>query len=599
MRCDTMETPTDVSMPAAQRLARVREEMARQGLDYLVVRSTDAYLNEYVPHEESTREWLTGFTGSLGDALVGHTEAWLFVDGRYHVQADREVDLSRWTVVKNALGVTNERATGEKLIELARGAPRALVVGFEPDRYAVSTLEALEKQILGHAITLRAVSPSPVETARGPVAPTVTGSGRVRAIDTSAAGRTVGEKVQEVANWLAPRGCDALWVTRLDEIAWLSNLRGEEMAFQATFRAEALVTREALYVHLHVATADEALRAARPDVHFVTREALLDVLRSFAAGGRRGRVALDPASVPVARRNELEALGVEVLLLPSPVVAAKARKNPAELAAMRSALARADRVVFDAQRWLQRVVGEGQRVSEVDFAREVERRFLAAGAVGLSFRVISAFGLNGAVVHHPPSAETFLEPGQLLLLDTGCYFTEGYATDLTRTFFVGGPGFEPSPVQRRLFTLVLKAAIAGMSARIPKGAVGAQLDGITRAVLWREGLDYAHGTGHGVGINVHEAPPSVSKLSTTGFEVGHVFSIEPGLYQEGTGGVRIENLCTVVPDPEQEGWLRVEPLTFSPLDDRLIDDTLLDTSERTFLAHYAARWSAPPHDEVT
>jgi len=591
-----METAIDLTTRAA-RLAAVRAEMARQGLDYLVVRSTDGYLNEYVPHAESTREWLTGFTGSLGDALVGRSEAWLFVDGRYHVQADREVDATRWAVVKNTLGVSNEKATGDKLIDLAKDVAEDLVVGFEPDRYAVSTMEAFEKQLLGHAVTLRPAAPSPVEIARGAAAPSVVGSGRVRALDEAAVGKAVAEKVADVAKWLAPRRADALWVTKLDEVAWLANLRGEEMAFQATFRAEALVTRDSLYVHVHVAAVDDALRAARPGVRFVSRGELLDVVRGFAADGRRGRVALDPASVPVARRIEIEALGVAVLPVASPVVAAKAKKNAAELVAMKAALGRADRVVADAQRWLQAAVGEGRRVSEVDFAREVERLFLAAGAVGLSFKVISAFGLNGAVVHHPPSDSAFIEPGQLMLLDTGCYFVEGYATDLTRTFFVGGEGVSPTAAQRLLFTLVLKSAIAGMSARLPKNAVGAQLDGITRAPLWREGMDYAHGTGHGVGINVHEAPPSVSKLSTGGFEEGQVFSIEPGLYLEGTGGVRIENLCTVVPDGEQKDWLRVEPLTFSPLDDRLIDDGMLDATERAFLARFSERWHSLPSVE--
>ena len=155
-----METAIDLTTRAA-RLAAVRAEMARQGLDYLVVRSTDGYLNEYVPHAESTREWLTGFTGSLGDALVGRSEAWLFVDGRYHVQADREVDATRWAVVKNALGVSNEKATGDKLIDLAKDVAEDLVVGFEPDRYAVSTMEAFEKQLLGHAVRLRPAAPSP------------------------------------------------------------------------------------------------------------------------------------------------------------------------------------------------------------------------------------------------------------------------------------------------------------------------------------------------------------------------------------------------------------------------------------------------------
>ena len=572
----------------AARLAAVRAEMQRLALDYLIVRSTDRYLNEYVPHDESTREWLTGFSGSLGDALVGREAAWLFVDGRYHAQADREADLTRWTVVKNTLGVSNERACGERLIELAKSQGATLAVGYEPQRYAVSTLEAFEKQLLGHAIALRPASPSPVEAARGAVAPGVIGTGRVRVLDEPSVGRTVSEKVADVAAWLAPRRADALWVSKLDEIAWLTNLRGDEMAYQATFRAEALVTATELMVHVHVAKVDDALRAARPAVRFVSHEELLAAVGALGVAGARPRVVADPASVSVAQRDALVALGADVVPLASPVVAAKAKKNPAELAAMKRALGRADGVVAEAQRWLKARVAEGDRVSEVDFAREVERLFLAAGAVGLSFKVISAFGLNGAIVHHPPSETALVREGELMLLDTGCYFEEGYATDLTRTIFVGRPGLEPTAAQRRIFTLVLKAAIAGMTARIPRNANGAQLDGITRAPLWREGVDFAHGTGHGVGINVHEAPPGVSKLSTTQFEEGHVFSIEPGLYIEGVGGVRIENLCTVVPDSEQADWLRVVPLTFSPLDERLIDDALLDAAEREFLGKYAS-----------
>ncbi len=584
-----MEAP-DQDLSA--RLTAVRAEMTRHGLDFLIVRSTDRYLNEYVPHEESTREWLTGFTGSLGDALLGLDDAWLFVDGRYHTQADREVDLGRWTVVKNTLGVTNERACGERLIELAKDRADALTVGYEPDRYALSTLEGFEKQLLGHAVTLRPVTPSPVEVARGPVAPGVIGSGAIRALDEASVGRTVREKVADVAAWLTPRRAAGLWVSKLDEIAWLTNLRGDEMAFQATFRGEALVTATELLVSVHVASVTDALRAARPGVRFVSSDALSAAAASLGSGGAKPRVVVDPASVSVARRDALKAAGVEVLALASPVVAAKSKKNPAELSAMKRALARADAVVADAQRWLQARVAEGQRVTEVGFAREVERLFLAAGATGLSFKVISAFGANGAVVHHPPSESTEIREGEMMLLDTGCYFEEGYATDLTRTFFVGRHGVEPTAEQKRLFTLVLKSAIAGMSARIPRNANGAQLDGITRAPLWREAMDYAHGTGHGVGINVHEAPPGVSKLSTTAFEEGQVFSIEPGLYLEGVGGVRIENLCTVVADGERADWLRVEALTFSPLDQRLIDDALLDARERAFLAAYAERGGA-------
>lgn len=585
----------------AERLERVRAAMRVAQVDALVVRGTDDYLSEYVPEAESGRVWLTGFTGSLGDALVTADKAWIFVDGRYHVQVDVEADLSLWTPVKNPLGLANETACANTLAALAAALPdgATLAVAYEPGRYSVNTLNSFRNELAGAPIRWVAPESSPLAAARGPVTPTVTGSGELRVVDEASMGRTVAEKVALVAEWLSKKRADALLVTKLDELAWLANLRGQEMPYQATFRGLGVVTREALFLSVHVAPVTEAVRAARPGVRFVDDAALWALLGGLSRDGRRARVALDPASVSAGLRDRAEALGLDVLALTSPVVAAKAKKTAPELDAMKRALGRADQVVARAQAWLNERVARGERVTETGFAEQVERLFLAAGAVGLSFRVISAFGVNGASVHHPPSDESVVRAGELMLLDTGCYFEEGFATDLTRTFFIGGPDDAPTPDQRRLFTLTLKAAIAGMTARIPKNASGAQLDGITRRPLWREGLDYAHGTGHGVGINVHEAPPSVAKTATAPLEPGHVFSIEPGLYLEGIGGVRIENLCTVREDLDAPGYLRVEPLTFAPLDRRLIDDALLEPEEAEFVRGYANRWAPELGEEVT
>jgi Xaa-Pro aminopeptidase len=571
-------------------LARVRGVMRDLGLDALIVRGTDRYLNEYVPHAESTREWLTGFTGSMGDALVTADGAFLFVDGRYHTQADREVDLARWTVVKNALGTTNEAACATRLEELTRGREAApWTVGYESDRYAVTTFEAFTKSLGDAPVVLRPLSPSPLEAVRGAVPPVVQGAGRVRAVDESRMGRDVAQKLTLVRDWLRDKGARGLLVSKLDEVAWLTNLRAEEMPFQATFRGRALVTEDALLLAVHASLVGDEVRDARPLVRWVDDAAIFDAVRALGAGAK---VALDPASTPVAVRDAVTSAGAKVKAVASPIVAAKAKKTPAELSAMREALGAADHVVARAQAWLRGAVCEGRRVTEADFAREVERLFREAGAVGLSFKVIAAAGVNGAVVHHPASEEAVIERGQVMLLDTGCYFADGFATDLTRTFFVGGPDDVPTPEQRRLFTLTLKSAIAGMTARVPKGAVGAQIDGITRAPLWAAGLDYLHGTGHGVGINVHESPPGIAKTSQLSLDEGHVFSIEPGVYLEGVGGVRIENLCTVVADGERAGFWRVIPLTFSPLDERLIEPALLDEREREFLRGYADGFAA-------
>jgi Xaa-Pro aminopeptidase len=565
--------------PYAERLARLRVRLRELGLDYLVVRSTDRYLNEYVPAEDSTRQWLTGFTGSVGDALVGLDRAWLLADGRYHVQAARELDGALWEVVKMTPSVNHETACADTLRAAVGG--RAVQVGYEPERYSVNALEAFQKALGSARVTLRALSPSPVEALREGPAPR---AGALRAVDESRAGGPVADKVARVARWLGEQFCDALWVQKLDEVAWLSNLRGDELPYQATFRAEAVVTREAVLVAVHASPVDAALHQARPGVRFVSREGLFEALAGLGAEGP-ARVALDPASTSVATRDELVARGFTLVPGSSPVAGMKARKSPEELAVMKNAFARADAVVAAVQGWLADAVDRGLEVTEGALADEVERRFRAAGAVGLSFRVIAAAGVNAAVVHHPAS-EAVIRRGDLVLLDTGAYFSEGYATDLTRTFLAGGPSVVATDTQRRLFTLTLRAAIAGMTARIPKGATGAQLDGITRAPLWREGLDYAHGTGHGVGIAVHEAPPRIASIATTPVEAQQVFSIEPGVYQPGVGGVRIENLCTAVPDPEREDFLRVEPLTFSPLDGRLLDRSLLGPEELAFVSRF-------------
>jgi Xaa-Pro aminopeptidase len=180
-----------------------------------------------------------------------------------------------------------------------------------------------------------------------------------------------------------------------------------------------------------------------------------------------------------------------------------------------------------------------------------------------------------------------LKRGELMLLDTGAYFAEGYATDLTRTFLLDDGRAKGNAEQRRLYTLVLKAAVAGMRAAFPRGTTGAALDAIVRAPLWAAGLNYNHGTGHGVGINVHEFPPRVAPGANASLEEGHVFSIEPGVYLPKFGGIRIENLCTVEAAPKMDGFLRVKPLTFSPLDKRLIDTRLLVPDEKAWLAEYA------------
>lgn len=574
-----------------QRLRRVRRHMGEENVDALLIRSTDRYLNEYVPLEESARVWVTGFTGSMGEALITSKAAFLFVDGRYWLQAEREVDPKHWTIERVQLGGGLEEAVATRLRELAeRSRPKKLRIGFEPDRLTPNALGALQRAV-GERVVFQPLLPSPVDQARGPEQPAGP-EPRIRALDEKRVGFTVQDKLEALRPKLETLGVQALLVQRLDEIAYLTNLRGQELPFQATFKSIALVTPKALFVGLEPSRVPSSVRTARHEVRFVAESELWTLI---GKGTKHRKVGIDPDLNTEHARLRIRETGAKVILVPSPIPNMKAKKNSAEMKAMQDAFHRADHVVERAIRWALSEVQKGRRVSEASFARRVENLFIENGATGLSFQIISAAGKNGAIIHYSnPSPRRYLRAGELMLVDTGAYFEEGYATDLTRTFLVGSPQDRGSAEQRRIYTLVLKAAIAGMKAVIPERATGEQLDAIIRAPLWAEGLDYNHGTGHGVGINVHEYPPRISPRARTSLEPGHVFSIEPGLYLPKFGGVRIENLCTVEPATKRPGFLEVKPLTFSPLDRRLIEAKMLTLNERTWLSAYQKRHRSRP-----
>jgi Xaa-Pro aminopeptidase len=598
MTTHTVSSPdTTVTLAGSQpnksreRLARLRGRLVELGLDALVVRSTDRYLNEYVPQAESTREWLTGFTGSVGEVLVTASRAFLVVDGRYHLQADQQVDLQAWTVVK--LPITEQPFTGvvNKVQELVVGG-EIKRVGYEADRFTLQEKDALQRVMVVDGAAAVPVLPSPLETVRGGV---VVGAGNLRVLDEARVGRTAAEKVAAVQEALKRANVDLFLVQRLDDVAYLSNLRADELPYQATFKGMAAVGREGALLCLHSRVAGAELVAARGAFSYVAERDLPEALRRVAGEGRKAGV--DGSATTEAVRAMLEAAGFSVVPMANPLTEMKALKTSAELTRMAEAFRLADRVFAQVIRWTCRAVDKGERVTEADLAKKLEQSFKRSGALGLSFKTIAAAGKNGAIIHYSdPDPERVIQKGELVLLDAGAYYTDGYATDLTRTFLAGGPSVKADDTQRRLFTLTLKAAIAGMTATFPAGTPGISLDGITRKPLWDQGLTYNHGTGHGLGINVHELPPTVSMRAITPLHKGHVFSIEPGVYLADWGGIRIENLCTVEEVPDRPGWLRVKPLTFSPLDKRLVDAKLLTPAEKGFLKWFGQQHKQAPGD---
>lgn len=573
----------------ADRLTRVRKKMSEAGVDALLVRSTDRWLNEYVPTGESARVWISGFTGSMGEVLLTAKKAYLAVDGRYWLQAEKEVDTSLYEIVKVPLS----SAIDDAVIDVLKKLPGdAIKVGFEPDRFTPSGIAHLKRK-LGDRAELIALHPSPVDAARGPIdaAP-----GTIRAVDEKRVGRTSSDKLKELGAALKALELDAMLIQRLDEIAYLSNLRGDELPYQATFKSIAVATHDKLLIGLDPARVPSAVRAVREDVSFVPEA---ELWASIGKKAKRRRVGYDPGGNTEQARLAIEAAGAKAISIESPIGPMKAKKNKAELASMTAAFARADLVVDRAVRFLCNGVVAGQKISEADFAAKVKELFEESGATGLSFSIISAAGKNGAIIHYSdPSPKRFVKRGELMLLDTGAYYEEGYATDLTRTFLVDAPSARGNDEQRRYYTLVLRAAIAGMTAVLPEGSKGGQLDALVRAPLWAEGLNFNHGTGHGVGINVHEYPPRIGPNAGSLLEEGFVFSIEPGVYLPSFGGIRIENLCTIEKVPRMPGFLRVVPLTYSPLDKRLIEPKLMTPFEKAYLAQYSKVHVSPERKKL-
>jgi len=578
----------------AERLRALRERMRASGVDAVVVRSTDRYLNEYVPLDESTRAFITGFTGSMGDALVTRDRALLFVDGRYTLQATQEAKDYEVTVVP--LGTSIEEGWLSALDGIAQQGVRTL--GVETERVTASLMETIEKRAVRTGLTVTPTVPSLVDETMRALAPRAASKKRAKtwSVSKDLTGRTVGERLRAIAPTLADKRIDGVVVIPLDALAWLTNLRGDHFAYQATFRGQglALADRVVVAADPRALTKDSVVD---PAVELVGEDGLFARVRALVAErraeGRAFTIGYDGTVTPESVRRALVDAGVTLVACDDPFLSMRTEKTPAELRHMVDAFTRADRAVKKLQAWVSSSVTRGERVTEEHVAQKLFALMKREGAWGLSFKTIPAAGKNGAVIHYgTPDGETPIKEGTVFLLDCGAYFDGGYATDLTRTFLVGGRTARAPDEMKRLFTAVLKGAIAGMSARVPVGVTGDQLDAIVRAPLWRSGINFAHGTGHGVGVNVHESPPRVGPTARGPLKPGQVFSIEPGVYIAEKGGVRIENLVTCVVDPDDARFLRVVPLTFSPFDERMIDKTMLSADEKRFLSWFKKRFAA-------
>lgn len=568
----------------ADRLNALREQLSRDALDGFVVPLTDEHMSEYVGAYAQRLAWLTGFQGSAGTAVVLPQEAAIFTDGRYTLQVRQQVSADQWDYV----GVPATSVADW----LGAHAPDGGRIGYDPWLHTRAWVEEARKALAEKGATLVPVTRNPIDAVwadqPGP------SDAPLAVLDAALAGKSSAAKRAEIADWLQARKADAVVIAALDSIAWTFNVRGGDVS------------------HTPVALAYTVIHADGTADLFVAPEKVTDAVRQHlgnavriqdraafapALGGFAGkRVVADPGTAVSAIFDGLEAGGATVVALRDPVILAKAIKNPAEVAGHKAAQARDGAALSRFLKWFEETAPQG-RLTEMSAADKLREFREATGLLrDLSFDTISATGPNGAIPHYKVTEESSLpiERGQLFLIDSGGQYGDG-TTDVTRVMPVG----DASAEMKDRFTRVLKGHIAIATAIFPDGTTGAQIDGFARRPLWEAGLDFAHGTGHGVGayLSVHEGPQRIAPPSYPGgqalepLRAGMFLSNEPGYYKAGEYGIRIENLVHIVERTIPGGdkpMLAFETLTFAPIERSLIVPELLTPEERAWLDAYHA-----------
>ena len=576
-------------------IEKLREEMIRHELDLLIVVSSDEHLNEYLPVQNwrlkasTVTESSSGFSGSAGTVVFcieGRPQ--LFVDSRYHLQAEQ-------TCSEN---FDIQKLGNEGVLEpqkwIAAQTQKILKVGADPFVMSPKVWRRYEKALGKSAHTLVPATPNLVDTVwiNRPNPP----KKEIYPLALKYTGKDSKKKLQEIRKKLSESGKsdeskpDVLLLTMLDEIAWLTNMRGSDIEFNPVFEAYAAIFADRAICFCHHPEAN--LNLHRPDWEFRPYEDYVSFLADLALQ-KTIKVWIDPSTITMGSR--LAFSEDQVFEKESPIVLSKALKNSTEITATKYAHKQAGAGVVRSLQRLQSAFQAGLPVTEKVYANWLYEEYAKAEEFSdLSFSTIAGSGPNGAIVHYGnPDSENPMRSGDLLLVDSGIQCAGG-TTDATRTVILG----KPDEKQKRIYTLVLQAHIRLARQIFPEGTNGASLDSITRSGLWNAGLDYGHGTGHGVGafLNVHEGPQRISPVAyDVALQAGMVISNEPGYYENNWGGIRLENLYLVkkadkLPQhPGGKGWLCFEELTLIPFDRTLIDKNLLSAEELNWLYDYHGR----------
>lgn len=557
------------------RLAELRARMLADGLDAFIIPRADAHQGEYVADADARLAWLTGFTGSAGFAIVTHQKAGVFIDGRYRVQVKAQIDLDHFT--------PEPWPETRPSLWLRQALPAGGRIGFDPWLHTRKEIETIEAGLEGSGLGLIAVDRNPVDAIwTDRPAPPV---GKARPHELALSGETSADKRQRLAADLRENRQAAAFLSLPDSISWLLNIRGSDLPRNPVVQGFAVLSADGhVTLFSDPAKFDTDLRRfLGNDVAILHPEGLAAALVDLA-----GPVRIDPATAPEAAFRLLEQAGTRIASEPDPVILPKALKNPAELRGMREAHLADGIAMVRLLAWLSAQAPAS--LTEIDVVRQLEEYRRDAGTFDISFETICGSGPNGAIVHYRVSEATNRRIGadDLLLLDSGGQYRQG-TTDITRTLPMGAP---PARAVRP-YTAVLRGMIALSRARFPVGVAGAHLDALARQFLWNAGLDFDHGTGHGVGaaLCVHEGPVRISRASDLDLQSGMILSNEPGYYSEGEFGIRIENLVIVTEVESEPGrrMLGFETLTLCPIDTACIDVDLMSREELEWLDAYHQR----------
>ena len=573
------------SSPHRLRIERLREALGQVGVHALLVPSADPHLSEYLPERWQSRQWLCGFTGSMGTLVVTVTHAALFADSRYWVQAEAELAGSGIELVKIATGNANAHITW-----LAANVPAGHTVAVDGQVLGLTSAVALRTALDQAGVRLR--TDCDVLDAIWPERPGLP-TAAIYEHRAPHAVVTRATKLAQVRAAMAQHGASHHVVSSVDDIAWLTNLRGADVSYNPVFLAHLLIERNAATLYVGDGKIDGALHAilVADGVQIKPYGQVGYALKTLPADAV---LLLDPRRVTYGLREQVSAQ-VRVLEAINPSTLMKSRKTAQEATHIRGSMAEDGAAMCEFYAWFEAALG-AERVTEITVDEQLSAaRARQPGFVGLSFPTIAGFNANGAMPHYRATVESHavIEGDGLLLIDSGGQYLGG-TTDITRVWAIG----DVSDAMKRDYTRVLKGTLALSRAKFPRGTLSPMLDALARAPLWEHGLEFGHGTGHGVGyfLNVHEGPQSISKAipeAHMAMEPGMVTSIEPGVYRPGQWGVRIENLVLNIPAQTPEGdtfaeMLEFETLTLCPIDTRCIERNLLRADEVAWLNAYHA-----------